>query len=349
MQTIPIQNEPTPAWLTAVLRQVKALGKGEVTALQVVPTGAFNSLTCSLVASYSPETPQSIPRQWVLKRNRPESWSTQAGTREARFYQMVAQLANHPKLIPPCWAYAYQEPEGSSYLLLEDLSETHTPPVTRAQQIGILEGVPDASQQEAVIDSLATLHAYWWEHPRMKRGFIEVGHWSRDKKRFDAYLAKPLSAWQDLQARRSAWLTPDWQDFYEWLFPRLSGLWKTYLEKRFRARKQLTLIHGDAYFSNFLCPKIAGSAPAYLMDWQSYSFDLGAYDLVNLLATFWTRQQRRVEGREAYLLRRYLDNLQVHGVRNYTWEDLRLDYRLGLIFWISMPRMEPQMTTGSPS
>ena len=58
MEYIPIEDEPTPAWLTAVLRQVKAFINSKVTALEVIPTESFNSNTCHLLASYSVETPQ---------------------------------------------------------------------------------------------------------------------------------------------------------------------------------------------------------------------------------------------------------------------------------------------------
>ncbi len=68
------------------------------------------------------------------------------------------------------------------------------------------------------------------------------------------------------------------------------------------------------------------------MDWQSPSCDLAAYDLVNLLATFWTRDQRQEENREITLLRRYHQGLQSNGVQNHTWEDLMADYRAALIF-----------------
>jgi hypothetical protein len=73
------------------------------------------------------------------------------------------------------------------------------------------------------------------------------------------------------------------------------------------------------------------------MDWQSPSCDLAAYDLVNLLAAYWTRDQRREDNREIKLLRRYHQGLLANGVQNYTWEDLMADYRTALIFWILMP------------
>ncbi|HEU5228805.1 MAG TPA: oxidoreductase family protein, partial [Ktedonobacteraceae bacterium] len=88
------------------------------------------------------------------------------------------------------------------------------------------------------------------------------------------------------------------------------------------------------YFANFLCPKEPTAGTAYLLDWQSASFDIGGHDLVNLMATFWTSEQRHAEQREDRMLRRYYDVLQANGVSGYSWEDLITDYRTHLIYWL---------------
>jgi hypothetical protein len=97
------------------------------------------------------------------------------------------------------------------------------------------------------------------------------------------------------------------------------------------------LLHGDAYFSNFLCPLEETNAPAVLLDWQSPCWDVGALDLVNLCATFWSREQRADRQRELEVLRTYHAALCAAGVRGYTFEDLCLDYRLGLVYWLLVP------------
>lgn len=99
----------------------------------------------------------------------------------------------------------------------------------------------------------------------------------------------------------------------------------------------MTLVHGDAYFANYLCPKGSSAGTTYLLDWQSYAFDIGAYDLVNMCATFWTSQQRNEEQRELTILRRYHALLQSYNIRDYSWDDLLTDYKIGLIYWLLMP------------
>jgi hypothetical protein len=109
----------------------------------------------------------------------------------------------------------------------------------------------------------------------------------------------------------------------------------------------MTLTHGDAYFCNFLCPNEPGAGPTYLLDWQSPEVYLAASDLVNLCATFWTPAQRRQDGREDRLLRRYHDRLVANGVTRYTWHDLRRDYRLAVIDWLLVPLQD--RADGSPT
>ncbi|HEX9029892.1 MAG TPA: phosphotransferase [Anaerolineales bacterium] len=305
--------------------------------MEVIPTGAFNSRTSFLHLRYTPDAPFNAPSRLVLKRNTLETWSIAAGADEVRFYRLIAQLRDHPQVIPPCYAAEYNPTTGDSFLLLQDLSETHKPPITRDEQLSIVNGVPLAAYQESVIDLLAGFHAYWWDHRRLLEGEFEVGFWSRDIDRFNQYLARRSAAWQRIVAKYGERLPQETHAFYERLFNGLPGFFSSVLEPRFKNPHNLTLTHGDAYFCNFLCPVIPGSAPTYLMDWQSPGCDLAAYDLVNLLAAFWMRDQRRAENREINLLRRYHQGLLSNGVQNYTWEDLAADYRAGLIFWVLMP------------
>jgi hypothetical protein len=74
-----------------------------------------------------------------------------------------------------------------------------------------------------------------------------------------------------------------------------------------------------------------------MVDFQDVSANIGAYDLVYMLATFWTHAQRHEEGLEERLLRRYHNGLLTHGVRDYSWDDLLDDYRLMLALMIFDP------------
>jgi hypothetical protein len=334
---VPAPGEVTPGWLTAVLRQSGLLPEGEVVEVKRETTGAFNSHTNRLVLRYSPGISPEVPTRFVLKQNTSEAWSHGAGQLEVKFYRLVAALPDHPPVIIPCYGAAYDEQTGNSYVLLRDLTETHRPPITRDQQINFVEGVPPVEYMEAVVTTLAELQAYWWDHPLIKTAPFDVGYWSRDAERFGLYLKRRQKSWQGLMANEASWFPAELRDFYEKLFDRLPLFWEKFIAPRFRESKNLTLMHGDAYFCNFLCPRIPGSGPTYLLDWQSPGFDLAGYDLVNMLAAFWTPEQRHEQQREEKLLRLYHKVLQERGVTNFTWDELLTDYRLGLIFWVLMP------------
>jgi hypothetical protein len=333
---IPVADPVTPAWLTAVLRDADVLTRGEVTGVDLRQTGAFNSSTSHLTLAYSPDAPAQAPRRLVLKRNVDAHWAREAGEREVRFYTLIAELPAHPRVVVPCYAAAFDQSTGNSYLLLRDESATHAPPVTRAQLLA-LEGVPAKVYLKAIVDALAALHAYWWQSPLLKTAVAQAGRWFEESWPVDHYVGQLQLRWDAFSAREGDSIPDHWRRIYERTLAGLRPFWERYLEPRFQTGRNLTLGHGDAYCSNFLCPRVPGQGPTYLLDWQSPEVNIGAIDLVNLCASFWTRHQRREGQREEMLLRRYHDNLLTHGVKDFSLPDLHTDYRIGLIDWIFYP------------
>lgn len=330
-------NNITPAWLTNILHQAGALPQGEVIAVEERQSDAFNSQLAFLQVAYSADTLPALPTRFVLKRNIDADWAIEAGAEEVKFYKLVTSLPDHPPVLPPCYAAAYDEASGSSYLLLADLSASHAPPETREQEINIAVQVLSPESMVRVIDTLAQFHAYWWQHPLLESGQLVIGYWLRNAERFGLYLERRQRSWDNLIAAEQDWLPADIRTLYEHLLATLPAYWEEHLARRFNPLTHLTVMHGDSYFANFLCPKPGESGNTYLLDWQSPGVGLAGYDLVNLLATFWTSEQRRSEGREQALLQRYYATLCANGVKDYTWGDLLLDYRHGLIFWLLMP------------
>jgi hypothetical protein len=331
-----VPDPVTPDWLSAALGDAGLLAGGQVIGVSSAPTGAFNSRTQRLSVDYSGDAPPELARDLILKRNNQEPWGMEAGAEEVKFYQLAAALDPPPPALVPCYAAAYDPASGESYLLLRDLSATHAPPITRDQQVSIVEAVPAERDSERVIDTLAQHHAYWWDHPALAEGAFEVGYWSRNADRFAQYLQRRRRSWESLLANEAGWFPKELRELYERALDHLEQHWARYLEPRFRTRTRLTLVHGDTYFANFLCPKAGGGA-IYLLDWQSPTVDIGGYDLANLCATFWTPEQRHAGRREEGILRRYLTTLQACGVRDYEWDDLAADYRSGLIYWLFVP------------
>jgi thiamine kinase-like enzyme len=148
-----------------------------------------------------------------------------------------------------------------------------------------------------------------------------------------------------LSAEEAGWFPVSLRRLYEEAAAQLLQAWP-----RFAARlaefRQLTLVHFDAYFVNFLCPKPGHDGPAYLIDWQSPWVAWGAIDLALLIAAFWTPAQRHAQQREERMLRHYYRTLRVAGVEHYDWNELLMDYRLGLVYWLFGPVQD--RADGSP-
>jgi hypothetical protein len=336
---IPIINDITPAWLSTVLRQSGTFPQGEVTSIEQEAIGDFiGSHTHCLTVRYSSDAPATAPPYLLLKRNRESVWSKEAGAEEVKFYTFLSTLPDHPPVTVPCYAAAYDEESGNSYLLLQDLTKTHMQLRTRKQIIGVVDSVPPPTSIEGAVNALARFHAYWWEHPLLVTSTFEVSYWYRDAGRFEQYLQRRMTSWQSLNTSEESWFPDDLRELYEYVFANLRLYWKDYLAPRFQSYTNLTLIHGDAYFNNFLYPRSPTSgAPTYIIDWQSPACDTVGYDLANLLATFWTPEQRHDQHREVSALRYYHATLQAHGVNSYVWDDLILDYQHGLIYWLLVP------------
>ncbi len=331
---IDIDSEAGPGWLTAVLRESGVLPTGRIEAVEQASTAAFNSSTAHLRIRPSRDAPPGLPTELIFKQNTAEPWSVLAGQYEVAFYQLVARSDGHPAVIVPCLATGLDEQTGDSFVLLEDVSRTHHVVVPRDVQIAMIDGVPPEAEIMAVVDTLARLHAYWWERVTEP---IEVTTWSRDEAEFGSYLAHRTAAWLSVARDHGSWLPAEVTGFYQRILAELPGYWERELRDRMREHRQLTLVHGDAYFANFMGPITPGAGATYLIDWQSPSFEIGAADLANLCATWWTTQQRADQDREERILGRYHERLRDCGVTGYSLGDLRADYRRALIDWVLVP------------
>lgn len=293
-------------WLTAALRRSGVLTQGEVTRVTVRPSGAFNSSTLFVRATYRGAL-AATPTRLVLKRPTAAAWSRAAAAEEVRFYRLLAQRPDHPPITPPCLGTG--EPDGDPYVLLEDLSRTHVVPVTRDQTIA-LRGVVTTRHLDLAVDTLARLHAYWWT-PAMPP--------FPPAEPFASMVRRRQQAWLRVRAQ----VPQRARQFYEYVLAQASTV-DTGAGPR-------TLVHGDTYLSNFLVPR-TGNGPAVLLDWQSPTVDIGAIDLANLCATFWTRHPRRAL--EPRVLRRYHETLDRP---DYPYDQLLADYRIAVLGWLLVP------------
>lgn len=312
----------TPERLTQVLAAAGVILTGDVSHIRQLVNEAFNSAVTHLVIRYSDGAPDNAPRTLLLKR-----MSNGWGENEIAFYRSL-----HGYFSPPvvhCYDAAFDAAFGASHLLLEDLSATHSPPISRTN---LIQGtaMPSRRALDAMMSALAALHARWWEDPRLGGGEpFSIRSWFSSDNSVEQHVSRRR---RELDA-----LTPhdetvaNYLPLYEEAWLRLPDLWERCLRRRIRDSQSLALTHGDCYFTQWLLPHRSPEA-TFLVDFDSVSGNLGAFDLVFLLATFWSPAQRAQH--ELECLRTYHATLVASGVQSYSWEDLLLDYRLMLAFII---------------
>jgi thiamine kinase-like enzyme len=181
------------------------------------------------------------------------------------------------------------------------------------------------SQCEIAIEALARVHTQWWEAPSLG---ITVGtlHTPQSLTMMLQGITKHLPAFMDAYGHA---LTSQARQAYERVFDSALQPWMRLTDSR-----ALTIVHGDAHTWNFLFPR-DGKEAAFLIDWQLWHVDLGARDLAFLMALHWSPSRRREF--EAPLLRRYHEAIVAHGIDDYGFDELWLDYRRSVVRNLTIP------------
>lgn len=304
----------SPLHLAEMLRTAGALPCGSVEAVEVrrhVRTSISNLFF--LTVAYSSDA-SPLPNRLLVK------WPLEAEeTAECEFYQNLAPALPSPPIVRSVAVAA--QAEATPWLILEDLSDTHSNPSWPLP-------VSPQNGQRAVA-ALAQIHARWWEAPSLGASVGEP-HTAESLTSMVRGIGDRLPAFFDEVGE----LMPSGtRHALESVFSSSLSPWLRLLDRR-----ALTIAHGDAYTWNFLFPK-CGDTAAYLIDWQTWHVDVGARDLAFMIALHWYPEYRREV--EKPLLQYYHRSLTERGVVSYSFDDLWLDYRrcairnltFPIIFW----------------
>lgn len=284
---------------------------------------AFNSSVAHVEVTYSNDV--KLPSKILVKLNKEHD-----GQNEIQFYHFANSM-NLP-MIPRHLGMDYNAQSGLSFLILEDISETHSTPVTR-EQLKILSGVPANEHMESIVDCIAKFHAAFWEHPQFGKipDTTEMRWWYRDEEFHSKHVERRKFEWAKfIQMYKKDEVPQEWFVLGDFALKMLPKLFDNKIQPRLSSRQALTMSQGDCYLTQFLVPR-TGLGKSYLIDFQDACVNFPAYDLVYMFATFWTREQRALY--EEPLLRRYQHELKRHGVQ-YDWNMLHDDYRLSLSYML---------------
>lgn len=307
--------------LTAVLRKSGTLGDGRVR--DVTVERSFDTVLSHIMRlrlqyeGGAATAPSSLIFKSVITERADTFWF--AGRNEVAFYKQVA-AATKDHLVPRSYEAVYDETSRLWHLLLEDLTDTHF--------IGTPWPLPPMRQQcEQIVRGRARFHAAWWDDPRLGN---TVGSWLDDgdlNAQIES-LEKQMALFLERQNDR---LSFERRDLYARLLkaaPRLQA--------RYRSRRNMTVVHGDAHVWNIFLPKDANRGDgALLFDWDCWRVDVATDDLAYMMAVHWYPDFRR--RMERPLLDVYHETLLTQGVRDYDRQTLDEDYRLSALWHITTP------------
>ena len=304
----------TATTLSGWLRRSGALPSGTVTGVRVeLETETTTSTLRCLTVSYSPDAPSDSPCYLVVKS--PSSSDRKANSSELQFYRTLAPILGTPPLVR-CYAAIADGDGDQGTLVLEDVRSTHDHPEWPIP--------PSRNQCEAALDTLARVHAQWWEAPALGNTVGQL-HTTESLTTMVQGIAAHLPAFMDTVGDS---LTAEARHVYERVF---SSSLKPWL--RLTDQRALTIIHGDAHTWNFLFPR-SGAGAALLIDWQLWHIDVGARDLAFFTLHWYPSRRRELE---QPLLRYYHDCLLKRGVGNYSFDELWVDYRRSVVRNLTIP------------
>lgn len=314
-KVITSRTQVTPEWLTDALRRNGYLPHGRVLNIEFLETAVLlTSEFAYLHVTYS--KPVTLPDRLFLKYLRQgvgAKWA-ESHRREVQFYETAASMPM------PLSAQVLDEQHSDDWtrghLLFVDLTTTHYRhwDLTPEQQ---------QSACRSVTECLAQFHGQWWQHPllgTMFAPFPRADFVRTELERTQSQLPLFFIQMKDVlsEPQRAAYARiaePEvWANLWQWI----------------ETRENLTLEHGQPHLTNFMFPRDSSPLTAVLIDWQSYHVGLGAYDLGYLFVWFIDEATRTNAERD--LLTLYYRTLCQAGVTNYSYAQLELDYRWGIVW-----------------
>jgi Phosphotransferase enzyme family len=312
VEGIDIPDRPeaiTPAWLTEALAD--SVPDVEVAGVEILAqhSGTTGRVRLGLEHAAGHDGPTSVFVKLAPfnEEQRRMVAATDMGRREARFYEGPAREA--PLRIPRCWHAAHGEDRSEYVMVLEDLEAAGCSFTNRLEP-----GAADHGRQ--LIESLARLHAQFWEDSR----FDDELSWVRPAMR-GPYGAQLVGNALELFGDDFPPVFTDLCQLYMDHHERVAELWD---------EGEQTLIHGDTHAGNHF---VDGDTVG-LYDWAVISRSPGIRDVAIYLGNSCPTEIRRSE--EEGWIADYRSVLVEEGVDAPSFETLWERYRRTVLYaWIA--------------
>ena len=229
--------------------------------------------------------------------------------REARFYLDVAPLLD---VVPEAHAVVADFDNDDYVLVLQDLGHLRV----GDQSVGV-----NANEAHAAVRALARFHARFWRSADLDRiAWMPEINAEGMKIGSEIYRASLPGFLQVFAHAVDADMVPIMERFADNVHQLLD---------RFAAMPT-TIVHFDYRLDNLF---FGSGDEVWMIDFQACSKGGGAYDLGYFISQSVPGDVRKAE--EQSLLRAYHDELVARGVSDYSFDQLREDYRAGVLYgWI---------------
>ncbi len=242
-------DQSKPEWWTEYLLSKQLLDGEEIIDLEVKKKETVTSFIYFITFRFSHESVKTKQLSNLFVKEAKENF---ASDHEVVFYNAVSEHIDQLG-VPKCIEAVYDDSSKKSIIVLENISATHqmsVEPYPMPPKIELMKGA---------INTLAQLHALWWDNEgletklsfsleKVKQRIALREERQIFKKAFD-FLGENLS-----KSRRE-------------LVERIDNDLGELVWKRFEEKKNITLIHGDSHFWNFMFPKGEENKKIYLIDW----------------------------------------------------------------------------------
>lgn len=304
LMSIPVDvRSVTAEWLTEALGVGGPGGDAAVTSFRVERVGEEQGWTGVLAhfeLSYS-EPVEGAPSSLIAKFSPPDP-SHVFGLHEVPFYREIAAGRDFP--IPVCYYGEVDTRTGASVMLLEDLSRLRT--------VGFTDGCTPG-EAEAAVRALATIHATWWNDPRLESmdWLFSIGD-TRFAEWWAQYPQEIKTLLPELEVSRGLFEFGDrFATDMPLILDRIEGA-------------PFTCVHKDIHVDNLLFGSHPDDPSVVLVDWQTAGRGKGISDIAYLLISSLSPQDRREsERRLVGIYHRYLVE---SGVEGYTLDQCWADY-----------------------
>ena len=309
----------TPEWLTNIFKNKGYLNQGKVT--KVIKIKSQETITSNvhfLEVTFSPDAQaEPAPNEIVVKIHKP--FASFGGRHEAKFYNIVTETMNEMP-IPVCYDAAFSEENGVSHIILKNLSKTH---------VVCPEYPPSKRYLERAIDCLAELHAFWWDHPKLKE--LSKNSYVLYTFKENSFNEEEILTWFNSQKETLKRFLNSFgvriSEKIKELFKKVFSLFPQKTTERMK-KENITVIHADPHFLNFFYPKdiTNQNSKAILSDWMIWSVGVGGQDLAYMIGLFFFPDYRYLTEKD--LIKRYHNDLSKYGIKDYSWDECWYDYKL---------------------